>query len=307
MMPPRAELPRCTHTGVVHYILDHPEDVAPGSSVIFYLNGIGLDANGFRPALEALRTQGSPARFARHVAVTTPGFEDEVQRKHAAPLGMVEQAGLLADFIHHHLQEAPAPSVLIYGFSFGSDLAVELLQALKTRKQLPLHRVILAELNVSAESCFITRRICAAYQEAQEFGGKRHAYTGFLARVVQAHEAGQLSKRLWRDMTEYCHSIARKDWAQLAKSAAEASQDPERRVHRFLAMSADYPEARFELCFTDPADLRDFQRLRHTFEGPTGALKLLDGTRHEHFRAMQAEGVRELLEGKLKEALPLDP
>lgn len=301
MIRTHADLPRCPRTGLAHYILDHPDDVGPSASVVFYLNGIGLDALGFTPALEALCEKGSPARFARHVAITTPGFEDEVERMGQAPLAMAEQAERLADFIHHHLEEAPAPSVLIYGFSFGSDLAVELFEALKGRKPLPLRRAILAELNVSQESCFITRRIRAAFEEAQAMGGRHHAYTGFLARVVEAHESGLLSKRLWRDMTEYCHSIARKDWRQLAHSAAGASDSPEARVRRFLALSADYPDAKFELCFTDPADLKSFQRIRSEFEAPVGRLKLLDDTRHEHFRAMQPEGLQELLEGRLKE------
>lgn len=158
---------------------------------------------------------------------------------------------------------------------------------------------MLSELNVSAESCFITRRICAAFEEAQ--GENRHAYTGFLAKVVQAQESGQINKRMWRDMTEYCHSIARKDWRQLARSAAEASRDPGGRVRQLLALSADFPEARFELCFTSPDDLQSYRELRHAFTGPTGRIKLLDGTRYGHFRAMQPEGLREFLEGRLRE------
>lgn len=304
MTHPHAALPRCPETGLALLTLDGSEGLGSAAPVVFYLNGIGLDAEGYRPGLEGLIREQSTARFARHVAITAPGFEDDQEHRGHAPFSMAEQALQVATCIRHHLSVIPATTVLLYAFSFGSDLAVEVLERLKGDASVPLRRALLAEMNVQASSCFITRRLSDAYAEATHQGAPHMAYPGFLARVTEAHEHGELNSRLWQDMLAYCQVIARKHWPQLAHSAAEASAAPEARVQRFLHLSRSFPDTRFEVCFTDHRDLARFQRHKEACEVPLGHLRVMDHTAHDHFRAISPQGVRELLEGRLPEAKP---
>lgn len=304
MSPLHAVLPRCPKTGLALLTLDGSEGLGNAAPVVFYLNGIGLDAEGYRPGLEGLIREQSTARFARHVAITVPGFEDDQEHRGQAPLSIAAQALKVADCIRHHLSVTPATTVLLYAFSFGSDLAVEVLEQLQGDASVPLRRAILAEMNVQASSCFITRRLSAAYAEATHQGAPHAAYPGFLAKVTEAHEHGELNSRLWQDMLAYCQVIARKHWPQLAHSAAEASANPEARVQRFLKLSGAFPDTRFELCFTDRRDLARFQAHMQESAAPLGHLRVMDHTAHDHFRAISPQGVRELLEGRLPEARP---
>jgi len=297
---------RCPISGILHWwtVPDGLTREETASSAVFLINGIGLDLEGFRDAMQALAKAPSryPYRKGYHVALTVPGFEDGEGPVPGAPFSMAEQARQVAAFMEDFLVRHPAQEVVLYGFSFGSDLAVEVLVSLGAR--LPLARVVLTEMNVHLQSCFITSRITAAYAAARGRGAARNleAYKGFVSRVVKANAEGRLSASLMQDMVLYFRTIARKDWAQLAQSAAEVSDDPELRVARLLEITAKAPDTRFDLFFSDPQDLRVFQRRLETWGGRVGRIRVFDATAHEHFHHMSRAGVLENLGGWLREA-----
>ncbi|MFZ1615628.1 MAG: hypothetical protein WAT51_15745 [Holophaga sp.] len=272
----------------------------PAPAAVFFLNGIGLDQDGFREVLQApeLERPRYLYRNCLHVALTVPGFEDAPDRAPEAPLGMVEQGRRVAAFLGEFLAQHPALDVILYGFSFGSDLAVEVLPWLGS--EVPLSRVILTEMNVNAHSCFITSRLAASYAAAKREGPGRNqeAHKGFVSLVVKANTEGRISDSLMQDMAVYFRTIAKKDWAQLARSAQEASQDPEARVAQFLGLTAEHPRTQFDLVFSDPEDLRIFHRRVETWGGKLGQVRILDATAHEHFHHMSRAGVLENLGGR---------
>jgi len=296
---------RCPQSGILHRG-SIPGCLAEGEivpSALFFLNGIGLDLEGFREAVQAL--ERAPARYpyrsGHHVTLTVPGFEDGEDPSQRPPFSMTEQAQRIAVFMETFLAQHPAKEVVLYGFSFGSDLAVEVLAQVGTR--LPISRVVLTELNVHLQSCFITSRIAAAFAAARGQGSIRNleAYKGFVSRVVKANAEGRLTASLMKDMVLYFRTIARKDWTQLAQSAREASTDPELRVARLMEITAQAPQTRFDLFFSDPLDLRLFQRRLETWGGPLGRIHVFDATAHEHFHHQGAAGVLENLGGWLRE------
>jgi pimeloyl-ACP methyl ester carboxylesterase len=298
---------RCPRTHIQHrWIVPGglPPD-GPAPWALFFINGIGLDLDGFGAAMQTLRKAPAtyPYRDGYHVVFTVPGFEDGEDASTDGPLGMTEQAQRVAVFMEEFLAGHPALEVILYGFSYGSDLAVEVLACLGTR--LPLTRVILTEMNVHLQSCFITSRITAAYAAARVQGPSRNreAHKGFVSRVVKASAEGRLSAGLMEDMAQYFRTIARKNWAQLAQSAKEASDQPEIRVARLLEITAN-SSTRFDLIFSDPDDLRIFQRRLETWGGALGQIRLLDSTSHEHFHHLSGAGVLENLGGRLREAGP---
>jgi len=113
--------------------------------------------------------------------------------------------------------------------------------------------------------------------------------------VVKANVEGRLSTSLMQDMAQYFRTIARKDWDQLARSAAEASDNPEARVARLLGITANARGSRFDLVFSDPQDLRIFQRRLDTWGGSLGQIRVFDATAHEHFHHNSRAGVLENL------------
>jgi len=276
----------------------------PAPSAVFCLNGIGLDLEGFWAAIQGLEPlpHSYPYRHGYHVALTVPGFENGEDRVPGPPLSMVEQAGRVAAFLEHFIAEHPVLEVVLYGFSFGSDLAVEVLSRLGAA--IPLVRVVLAELNVHANSCFITSRIKASFDAARGQGSSRNreAYNGFVSRVVRASAEGKLGEGLMEDMALYFRVIADKDWTQLAWSAAEASEDPEARLARLLGHTSERPGTRFDLVFSDPQDLRILLRRLETWGGPLGRIRVFDATAHAHFHHMSRKGLLENLCATLPEA-----
>ncbi|MDP2875462.1 MAG: hypothetical protein Q8O00_04700 [Holophaga sp.] len=295
---------RCALTGI-HFRWSVPgglpsEALAPWA--VFFLNGIGLDLEGFQDALEApgLASSKFLYRHGYHVALTVPGFEDLKDRVPGSVLSMADQGCQVAAFMEHFLAEHPAQKIILYGFSFGSDLAVDVLLNLGTR--FPLVRVILAEMNVNSHSCFITSRITSSFTAAKRQGPTRNqeAYKGFVSLVVKANVEGRISASLMQEMAFYFRTIARKDWDQLAQSAEEASENPEIRVARLLGATVDFPDTQFELVFSDVQDLRIFQRRLETWGGKLGKIRVFDSTSHEHFHHMRPAGVVENLGGWLQ-------
>lgn len=278
----------------------------PAPFAVFFLNGIGLDLEGFRDAIQALALPWAlakyPYRHGLHVALTVPGFEDAAELGDAPLIPMAEQGRRVAAFMEAFLAEHPAQAVILYGFSYGSDLAVTVLESLQGR--VTFLRAVLTEINVHANSCFITSRIAASYLAAGSPGKdpQRKAYKNFVSRVVKAHAEGRLSASLMEGMALYFRTIANKDWHQLAQSAEEACDHPEGRVARLLALTADLPQTRFDLVFSDPMDLRIFQRRIETWGGPLGQIRIFDATANEHFHHMSRAGVLENLCGSLREA-----
>ncbi len=311
-MPSSPEKPcRCPLTGILHR-WNLPGGASPAAAVapsaVFFLNGIGLDLEGFWEAIQTL--DKAPANYpywhGYHVALTVPGFENGKDRIPDSSFSMAEQGKQVAAFMAHFLAEHPAQEVILYGFSFGSDLSVEVLASLEA--SWPLVRVVLAEMNVHANSCFITSRITASFHAATSRGLARNqeAHKGFVSRVVKASSEGRLSATLMQDMAMYFRTIARKDWAQLAKSAAEVSADPEHRVARLLGITADRPDTCFDLVFSDPLDLRILRRRIETWGGRLGQIRIFDATAHEHFHHMSRMGILENLGGWLQDIGP-DP
>ena len=292
---------RCSVTGIP-YCWGVPSELPPESPApfaVFLLNGIGLDLEGFREALQSpgLAMARYPYRQGCHVALTVPGFEDEAGRPPVDPLSMAVQGKQVAEFMETFLGQHPAREVILYGFSFGSDLAVDVLSNLSAG--LPLSRMVLTEMNVNAHSCFITSRITAAYAAVRRQGPERNAeaHKGFVSLVVKANTEGRISNTLMQDMAHYFRTIAKKDWAQLALSAQEASRDPETQVARLLGLTADRPNTHFDLVFSDPQGLRIIQRRLETWGGSLGRVRALDATAHEHFHHMSKAGVLENLSG----------
>ncbi len=296
---------RCPQSGILHrwIVPGGLLDGVPAPWAVFFINGIGLDLEGFDQALKAV--EKAPARYpyrnGYHVTLTVPGFEDGEASPSSSPLSMAQQGRQVAEFMEAFLAQHPAQQVVLYGFSYGSDLAVEVLNRLGAR--LFLARVTLTEMNVHVSSCFITSRITAAFAEARGRGGSRNreAYKGFVSRVVKASAEGRLSASLMEDMALYFRTISRKDWTQLAQSAEEASETPEIRVARLLEFTAQAADTRFDLVFSDPQDLRIFQRRLETWGGPLGQIRVLDASGHEHFHHMSGAGVLENLDGRLRE------
>ena len=292
---------RCPVTGILHrWTLPRGLPEAPQAAhAVFFLNGIGLDLEGFREAMQGLEKAPPhyPYRKGYHVALTVPGFEDEKDRASRSLISMSEQGRMVATFLETFLTQHPAKEVVLYGFSFGSDLAVEVVSCLNA--SFPLVRVVLAEMNVHIHSCFITSRIATSYSATRGQGSARdrEAYKGFVSMVVKASSEGRLSADLMQDMAEYFRTIARKDWAQLAQSAEEASENPEFRVARLLGLTADCPTIRFDLVFSDAHDLRIFQRRLETWGGTLGQVRAIDATAHGHFHHMRLGGVLENLGG----------
>ena len=298
---------RCARTGIRYRctVPAGPGAEALAPCAIFFLNGLGLDLEGFLDGVQALDLPWTLARYpyahGLHVTLTVPGFEDLVVGERVPPLTMIEQARALATFMETFLAEHPVREVILYGFSYGSDLTVELLTLLQSRIQVA--RVVLAEINVHPHSCFISSRIADAYGAASRGPGcDREAYTGFVSRVVRAHSEGRLSEPLMADMALYFRTIARKDWHQLALSAAEVSENPELRINRLLGLSADIPETRVELVFSDAQDLRLFQRRIQSWGGALGRIQVYDATGQEHFYHMGRAGLLENLAGRVREA-----
>lgn len=302
-----SELLLCPRTGI-SYRCQWPGGAEAGTQApcaVFFLNGLGLDLEGFQDAVQALGLPWSLPKYPHphglHVTLTVPGFEDLGRGARQPPLTMIEQARRVADFMEATLVAHPARQVLLYGFSFGSDLAVEVVTLLQGR--LPLARVLLSEINVHAHSCFISSRIHEAYHAVNHaHGHDRDAYNAFVSRVVKAHAEGRLSASLMQDMALYFRTIARKDWHQLALSAEEASENPELRINRFLGLTAATPDTRYELIFTDAADLGIFKRRLQSWGGPLGQIQVFDATAHEHFHAMGRDGVLDSLAGRLAKA-----
>jgi hypothetical protein len=276
---------------------------------VFFLNGIGLDLEGFRDAIQSLDLPWTlskyPYRHGLHVALTVPGFEDAGAREPGSLFTMADQSRQVAAFMEGFLAGHPTQEVILYGFSYGSDLAVDVLAC--SRGRFPVHRALLAEINVHPHSCFITSRIAASCLAAGASGSSRGAYQDFVSRVVKAHIEGRLSASLMQDMALYFRTIARKDWHQLAQSAEEACDNPEARMARFLGLTSDLPETRFDLVFSDPQDLRLFQRRLATWGGALGGIRLFDATKHEHFHHMSRAGVLENLGGWVREAGSMAP
>ena len=302
-----SELLRCPRTGIP-YRCHWPagaQEGGPAPCAVFFLNGLGLDLEGFQDAVQALDLPWSlpkyPHHHGLHVTLTVPGFEDLARGERRAPLTMIEQARRVAAFMEACLEEHPAREVILYGFSFGSDLAVEVLTLLQGR--VPVARALLSELNVHPHSCFISSRIAEACRTAsRQPGHERDAYNGFVSRVVKAHAEGRLSATLMQDMALYFRTIARKDWPQLALSAEEASENPEHRLNRLLGLTVDTPGTSYELIFTDPDDLGLCKRRLQSWGGALGRIRVFDATVHEHFHAMGRDGVLESLAGRLREA-----
>ncbi len=294
---------RCPLTGIqFHWAI--PGGLPSGGSApyaVFFLNGIGLDLEGFQDVIQApsLASSKYVYRHGYHVALTVPGFEDLKDRLPSALFSMADQGRQVAAFMEHFLAEHPVDAVILYGFSFGSDLAVEVLSCLGSR--LPLVRVVLTEMNVNAHSCFITSRITASFAAAKRLGTTRNqeAYKGFVSLVVKANVEGRISASLMEEMAFYFRAISRKDWDQLAQSAEEASENPEIRVTQLLGTTVDFPNTQFDLVFSDTQDLRIFQRRLETWGGPLGQIRVFDSTAHEHFHHMRPAGVAENLGGWL--------
>jgi pimeloyl-ACP methyl ester carboxylesterase len=300
----------CPHTGIQYRCAQPggppPDGAAP--SIVFFLNGIGLDLEGYRDAIQSLDLpwilSKYPYRHGLHVTLTVPGFEDAGTRKEGTLFTMADQSRQVAAFMEHFLARNPAREVILYGFSYGSDLAVEVLACSQGR--FAVHRALLAEINVHPHSCFISSRIAASYLAAGS-SPNRGAYQDFVSRVVKAHIEGRLSASLMQDMALYFRTIARKDWHQLAQSAEEACDNPEARLARFLGLTCDLPGTRFDLVFSDPQDLRLFQRRVATWGGALGRIRVFDATQHEHFHHMNRHGVLENLGGWVREAGTMAP
>lgn len=300
-MPTLPRTETCPSTGLRFQSCDPTQEGASQGTVVL-LNGIGLDHEGFTDFLESLGGQVQGARFPYlgygHMAVTAPGFEPPPFGAHA-PLFMAEQASRIGRFLDQVLPEGRP--VVLYAFSFGSDLAVDLLLRQGAMDTWMPQRVVLTELNVRPESCFITSRIAAAWDRARVTGADRGrvAYQGFVSEVLKASTEGRLSAALMDDMTKYFAVIKDKDWAQLAHSAREASSDPVARVRALLAWAAAHPQVRVDLVFSDPGDLEAFAALAR--EAPGGDLHLFDASRHGHFHHMRRRGVFENLCAALRE------
>lgn len=301
------EAPSCCPLTGIHHCWAVPGGLPaepPAPCAVFFLNGIGLDLEGFREAIHCpdLAQAKYPYRRGYHVALTVPGFEDGEDGIPSSLLTMAEQGRRVAAFMENFLVRHPAREVILYGFSYGSDLVVEVLSCLDNK--LPLVRVVLTEMNVNAHSCFITSRITTSYRAAKGQGASRNreAYKGFVSLVVKANVEGRLSTSLMQDMSLYFRTIARKNWRQLAQSAEEASENPEARVARLLGITAEADRPCFDLVFSDPQDLRIFQRRLETWGGRLGHIRVFDATAHEHFHHMSRAGVLENLGGWLREA-----
>ncbi len=298
-----------THLG---FIEGRPGGEGPSDSRVgvFLVNGIGLDCEDFRGALESLfqplTLAKHPYAQGLHVALTTPGFEDELNRLAQPVLTMAQQAERICTFLHTMVQARGLGSLVLYGFSYGSDLLVDVMEHLGSGS---VSRLILSEINVTRDSCFITSRITSSYEETEALDHDRHqmAYAGFVSRVLKAYTEGKLSSRLMQDMTQYFRTISRKDWHQLARSAKEASADPGARLQRLFHLASQMPETAIEVVLSDPADLRAFQRAWQAWEGHGANIRLFDQSRYEHFHHMGRQGVAQNLRWDSKEVFLRPP
>ena len=82
----------------------------PAPSAVFFLNGIGLDLDGFQDAIQALGLPWALDKYpygqGLHVALTVPGFENAKRGKEGPLLTMAEQGRQVAAFMEGFLAEA---------------------------------------------------------------------------------------------------------------------------------------------------------------------------------------------------------
>ena len=293
----------CPETGC-SYLRLTPDPSGP-AGVVAFLDGLGLDGSGYGGFLEGLAEKPAfrhryPYLTHLHVAPTTPGFGAPVPGQ--PPLSMAEQAHTLARFLERRLEEAPGELVL-YGFSFGSDLAVDLLEACTASPRLgaALRRVVLTEPNTHAGSCFFSSRIAEAWEAWKRTPRGQPPHELFRKAVLLPHAGGVIPRDRLDDITRYCQDLQSKDWAQLAASSREISADPAARIRRLLQHTPAFPQACVEVILCAPTDLEALLDLVADAPVEAGLPRVIHTPQAGHFHHAKPRGILENLRGHAME------
>jgi len=292
----------CRITGISYhqklFASPAPDGGVPGMVVL--INGIGLDRDGFLPFFEHISLPSIRLAYCyktyAHLAVTVPGFEESANPRADSLYSMDKQAALLEEFIRERVQELRPGKIVLYSFSYGSDLMVPLLALLVEdgRIQPLLARMVVAEINVSASSCFITSRIRAALEGVQTLPATqrmRGAHTQFFDAVLKAYRFGEISTGLMADLADYFTAIITKNWYQLASNSREVTTAPENRIWHLFTLLKRIPDTDLDFVFSDPADIKGFAALRAKSGMAFPWLRVLDETSQEHFFHIKKEGI----------------
>ena len=265
-----------------------------------FLNGIGLDQEAFLPFLELISLPSVrltyPYKTFAHVAPTVPGFEPTEDLASEGLLSMNDQADFLAEVVRARVAELGPQEIVLYSFSYGSDLMVPLLARLaEDRTIMPrLRRLVLAEINVSTASCFITSRIAQALEGVRAGAGEwtlRGAHAHFFGEVLRAYTVGDISKTLLADLAAYFSVIITKNWYQLAFNCREVTTSPEGRIRKLLGTLKWLPHTELDLIFSDAADRSAFKELFKRWNEGCRNVRVFDASAHEHFHHMDKDGI----------------
>ena len=296
----------CTTTNILYF---QKLFTAPGASgtipgLILFLNGIGLDREAFLPFLQHVSLPSVrmtyPYKTLAHLAITVPGFEAADAPGSENLVEMADQASAIAEFLRARVAELAPEKIVIYAFSYGSDLMVPFLEVLAEDPRLRplLARVVLAEINVNLESCFITSRIRGALEGVSALPAERRmraAHNHFFTEVLKAYAAEDISTTLMADLAQYFAVIITKNWYQLASNCREVTSAPQNRLRRLLGLMKGLPTAEMDFVFSYAQDLAAFEAccLKQGERPPN--VRVHNATEHEHFFHVTKEGILENL------------
>jgi len=291
----------CDRTKITYYqklLNAQGPKACPGMLVL--INGIGLDREAFLPHLQQVGLPSIRLSYLYkayvHLAPTVPGFEATTQSVAEGLLTMDDQAALLADFIRARAAEFSPESIVLYSFSYGSDLLVHVLALLAEDRTIQplLARLVIAEINVNALSCFITHRIASALEGIRSGAGEgtlRAAHAHFFMEVLKAYTTEDISKTLLADLAHYFSVIITKNWFQLATNCREVTTSPEGRVRKLFGLLKWLPDVEVDMVFSGAADLATFKEMQGRWGQSCRMVRVFDATAHEHFYHMDKEGI----------------
>lgn len=170
--------------------------------LVFFLHGLGLDANDFRPYM-------AESKF-HCIALTMYGFNtEELNDPDYRPISLESHVSLIMYGLEKLRQRNPRKRISLVGFSFGADMALFLAMMASPRtRNLPLAKVILLDPNLNCETLTVSREVAKVDLDRP------------LEQLVRILESVSTVSD-FRDYCEYLYKITEKSFEQVRRYASE--------------------------------------------------------------------------------------
>jgi pimeloyl-ACP methyl ester carboxylesterase len=127
--------------------LNYVDNQVRSDVVVFFLHGLGLDHRDFEPILKRLPYRG--------LSPTLYGCEPD--RRERLSLSLADHVAILREWLRDVTQRFQASTIVMVGFSLGTDMGFELLLAPSDEPLPRIDAFLSLECNLSLDTCFISR------------------------------------------------------------------------------------------------------------------------------------------------------